>query len=54
MLEAATDNFVCRPVGTKIGRIEELFIDYLSRHPDKGEQSAVGLIGSALGEAFHC
>jgi hypothetical protein len=54
MIEAATENFVCRPADTKIGKIEELFIDYLNRHPDKGEQSAVGLVGSALGEAFHC
>ena len=54
MIEAATQNFVCRPADTKIGKIEELFIDYLNRHPEKGEQSAVGLIGSALGEAFHC
>ncbi len=54
MIEAVTENFVCRPADTKIGKIEELFIAYLKRHPDKGEQSAVGLIGSALGEAFHC
>jgi hypothetical protein len=54
MIEATTVHFVCRPVDTNIGKIEELFIDYLNRHPDKGEQSAVGLIGSALGEAFRC
>ena len=54
MIEATTSNFVCRPEDTTVGRIEGLFIDYLKRHPDKGEQSAVGLIGSALGEAFHC
>jgi Rap1a immunity proteins len=54
MIEAATSNFVCRPEDTTIGKIEELFIDYLRHHPDKGEQSAVGLVGSALGEAFHC
>jgi Rap1a immunity proteins len=54
MIEAATENFVCRPTDTTMGTIEELFIAYLNRHPDKGEQAAVGLIGSALGEAFHC
>lgn len=54
MIEATTQNFGCRPADTKIGKIEELFIDYLNRHPYKGDQSAVGLIGSALGEAFHC
>jgi hypothetical protein len=43
-----------RPEDTTVGGIEGLFIDYLKRHPDKGERSAVGLIGSALGEAFHC
>ena len=42
MIEAATSNFVCRPADTTIGKIEDLFIDYLNRHPDKGEQSAVG------------
>jgi hypothetical protein len=54
MIEAATQNFVCRPADTTPGQIEDLFIAYLHRHPDKGEQAAVGLIGSALGEAFHC
>jgi hypothetical protein len=43
MIEAATQNFVCRPTDTTPGQIEDLFIAYLHRHPDKGEQAAIGL-----------
>jgi Rap1a immunity proteins len=36
MIEAATQNFVCRPADTTPGQIEDLSIAYLHRHPDKG------------------
>ena len=35
MIEAVTENFVCRPTDTKIGKIEELFIATSSATPTK-------------------
>ena len=45
---------VCRGANTTGGEIQNLIVAYLNTLPDKGEQAAVGLIGSALGEAFPC